>query len=569
MIVIREISPDLQWFPEARFGMFIHFGLYSLLGRGEWVMHREHIPRDEYEQLMKNFNPCKFDADQWVAEAERGGCRYMTVTAKHHEGFCLFDSELTDFKITNTSFGRDLIGELIDACHRHNMPIILFYSQPDWHHPNYVHRPGAFKDLQYEHGEDDPDWPRYLEYYHGQVEELCTNYGRIDGIWFDGVHRREDQWQGRRIYELIKEHQPTAVVNDRAGYGDFFTPERRMTAHAAAAGYLVEACQSVCEESWGYSDNGRLYSAQHLLHSLIGAATAGSNYLLNIGPRPDGQMPEQWLERLRVIGEWLQRHGDSIYGTQGVPLRAETPELQYTRHSRHVFLHLLQWPSTNAVELQRLQIAPDSARLLGTDRKLQVSWEEGMAVVEDLPAVPPNPMANVIELTFPSEDVFEPPPSPAPPEIVPCTPDHPARLLPHHASVEGITSKGRPLTYETFEEAETRIVKEPVTVFSTSWRPEQTAEWLIDCQQSGLYALMVELACPDYCAGSRFQVDIAGETFIGQVPDTGGFRDFEQVEVGIIELSAGQHRVKMTPVKLHFAYVLAAVKALILRPVDS
>ena len=159
MIVKRDLDADQQWFPAARFGMFIHFGLYALLGRGEWVMYNEDIPREEYSKLAERFNPHRFDAAAWVAAAQRCGCRYITVTAKHHDGFCLFDSALTDYKITNTPFKRDLIGELVTACRQAGMRVCLYYSQPDWHHKNFVHRPQAFKDLQYARPDDRPDWP--------------------------------------------------------------------------------------------------------------------------------------------------------------------------------------------------------------------------------------------------------------------------------------------------------------------------------------------------------------------------------------------------------------------------
>ena len=227
MTIVRKesaVDPQLRWFGQARFGMFVHFGVYAPLGKGEWAMYHEDIRREAYEPLMAEFCPHRFDADEWVDVAEGAGARYITVTAKHHDGFCLFDSALTDWKITNTPFGRDLIGELVAACQRRGMRIVLYYSQPDWHHPNYVHLPGAFKDLWYARADDAPDWRRYQAYLRGQVLELVTQYGPIDGLWFDGSHKSEQAWQGKQLYALIKQHQPGAVVNDRARYGDFFTP---------------------------------------------------------------------------------------------------------------------------------------------------------------------------------------------------------------------------------------------------------------------------------------------------------------------------------------------------------
>jgi alpha-L-fucosidase len=194
-------TEHIKWWTEARFGMFVHFGLYALLQRGEWVMYHEKVPRAEYEKLLHRFNPAASDANAWVGLARDAGATYITVTAKHHDGFCLFDSALTEFKITNTPFGRDLIGELVQACHRDGMRIVFYYSQPDWHHPSFVNRKGAFKEWQDPRPEDAPDWPAYQKYLEGQVRELCTNYGRIDGIWWDGSHRSEDRRPGTRRAE--------------------------------------------------------------------------------------------------------------------------------------------------------------------------------------------------------------------------------------------------------------------------------------------------------------------------------------------------------------------------------
>ncbi|GAG40523.1 unnamed protein product, partial [marine sediment metagenome] len=248
-------------------GMFVHFGIYAQVGRGEWIQYREDIPRAEYEKLMHTFNPAKFDADSWVDLAERAGCRYIAFTAKHHDGFCMFDSALTDYKITNTPFERDFTGELIQACHRRGMRIVLYYSPPDWHHPNFVNLKGAFKDLDNPPATDRPDWPKYLAYFHGQIEELCTKYGRIDGIWFDGSHKSEKMWQGRKVYRTIKKHQPGAVINDRCRCGDFFTPERSLPENLD--GYLFEACQSVSATGWGYNRKSPQFSVPNLVENLV------------------------------------------------------------------------------------------------------------------------------------------------------------------------------------------------------------------------------------------------------------------------------------------------------------
>jgi len=559
------LDPQTQWFREAKLGMFVHFGIYALLGRGEWVMYNEDIRREEYEKLTRRFNPSAFDADEWVQTARRAGCRYITVTAKHHDGFCLFDSALTDYKITNTPFARDLIGELVDACHRGKMRIIFYYSQPDWHHPNFVHRPGTFKDLDYRRPDDEPNWPRYLDYYQGQVKELCTNYGSIDGIWFDGVQRTEKEWQGRRVYEMIKSYQPAAVVNDRAGYGDFFTPERSLAVRSAAAGYMVEACQSVAKEAWGYRKQATLYSSPHLLHSMLRMVGAGGNYLLNVGPKPDGSLPQDWVQRLYDIGAWLGDHGKAVYGTDGCPLLDEADDTLYTRSGKRAFLQLLQWPESDRLQLRNLRRAPVRARMLKTGQRLGVDSDGEMVVLTGLPASPPDAAANVVEMTFDTPNMFRPAPQPPAPVAIECAQSKPLRLVPQDAVVRGFGLKGSLLAVEEpnrgADAARTRGA-----VFGTSWQPDQKAEWTVRCPRAMQLRVAVELSCPELYAGGTFTVKAAGQTLRGQVSTTDGFRE---VQLGVIRLPRGESTLTFSPEKLNIAYYFAAVRQVILRPVRS
>jgi len=565
MIVRRKLSERLQWFPEARFGMFVHFGLYSLLERGEWVMYDENIPREEYEKLARRFDPRRFDADEWVATARRAGARYITVTAKHHDGFCLFDSALTDYKITRTPFGRDLIGELVAACHRARMRIILYYSQPDWHHPNFVHRKGAFKDIQYERADDEPNWPKYLEYCEGQVRELCTNYGRIDGIWFDGVHKTERQWRGRRLYELIKRHQPGAVVNDRAGYGDFFTPERSHSFLASAAGYTVESCQSVAVHAWGYQRDATLFSAPHLIESLVQTAAAGGNYLLNVGPKADGTLPADWVERLYDVGEWLGHHGKSIYGSAGCPMQHESDELLYTRRGRRLYLHLLRWPDVDAVVLRRLLSCPRYARLVRTGQALHVERCEEGYVLRGLPSSPPDPAVNVIELLFEREAVLSPRERQAP-AVVHFLGSSPIVLPADAARRSGFGPKGSSLQVAHLRgSAADRSAGTALVRWSST---EQKAAWIVESDKSRRCEVTVEMACPAPYNGSTFSVRIAGQTLRATVPPTRDDRTFRTVPLGTARIPRGRSTLVLAPERLNYGYVFASVRRVRLRPVE-
>ncbi len=559
MLVHRKLDDRLQWFPQARFGMFVHFGLYALLERGEWVMYHEDIPREEYEKLARRFNPRGFNAGEWVDVAQRAGARYLTVTAKHHDGFCLFDSALTDYKVTNTPFGRDLIGELIEACHRRRMRIVLYYSQPDWHHPSFVHRPKAFKDLQYERPDDEPDWERYMDYVEGQVLELCTRYGRIDGVWFDGVHKTEQEWRGRRLYALIKKHQPGAVVNERAGCGDFFTPERSLVFPASAAGYTVEACQAICVDAWGHKRDGVLFSSPVLIESLVRTAAAGGNYLLNIGPLPDGSLPEDQVRRLEHIGDWLAVHGRAVYGTQGCPLIGEGDDVLYTRREDRVYAHLLRWPDRDAIVLSQLRRAPRRATLLGAGTRLTVGSTEDGVVLRGLPAAPAHCAVNVVEMVF--EDaagVLRPLPRPDPPRVYEVRPDTFLALPAEGAVREGFGPKGSLLGLQALDQGAACL---------WPWSsPEQKARWQLRGPGSVRCEVMVELACPAPYEGSTFAVRVAGQTLQGTVPTTGGFRDFTKVRLGAVDLPAGRSTLTLAPTRLNYGYIFAAVKQVVLTP---
>ena len=565
MIVKRKLDERLRWFPEARFGMFVHFGVYALLERGEWVMYHEDTPREEYAKLARRFNPHRFDADEWVETAKRAGARYITVTAKHHDGFCLFDSALTDYKITNTPFGRDLIGELIDACHRKNLRICLYYSQPDWHHPNFVHREGAFKDLQYERPDDEPDWPKFVEYVEGQVLELCTKYGRIDGIWFDGVHKTEREWRGKRLYRLIKQHQPGAIVNDRAGCGDLFTPERSLSYRAAAAGYLVESCQAICREAWGYRRDASLFSSPLLIESLVRMAAGGGNYLLNIGPKPDGSLPADQVQRLEDIGVWLGAHAKSIYGTQGRPLRNESDDVVYTRSGRHVYVHLLRWPDSDELALRQLRRPPLRARLLKTGTRLRIEASGDEATLRGLPSMPPDVAVNVIELTFDREDVWRAPPRPTRAEVHSLGTQDTLTLPAHTATCQGFGPKGSTLQVLSGDTPERRAQSH-----LGGWSSlEQKAAWQVQCAKRVRCEVAVEMACPRVYAGSTFAVKVGRQAVTGAVPATKGFGQFRWVKLGVIELPAGRSALSLTPTQLNYGYVFAEVRRVRLKPVGA
>ncbi|HAU38467.1 MAG TPA: hypothetical protein DCX07_12230 [Phycisphaerales bacterium] len=558
-IVHKPLDPKASWFPKLRFGMFVHFGLYSIPARDEWMMNHERIAFPEYRKLMKRFNPRRFDARQWVRSARQAGAKYIALTAKHHDGFCLFDSALTDYKITNTPFGRDLVGEVVDACHRDGMRIVLYYSQPDWAHPCYVPAPGCLKDWRVGSPTDTPDWPAYLRYLFGQVEELCTKYGRIDGLWFDGMNKGESEWRGRALYRMIKRLQPHAVVNDRAGCGDCYTPERRLATAAAAMGYMVEACDCVARGAWCYMPDPEMQSSPALIRNLVRMAGAGGNYLLNIGPKADGTLPESWMRRFRDVGAWLGEFGASIYGTQGCPRNEESPDRLYTRKGKRLYLHLLQWPETNRLTLTRLARAPRRAKLMGSGQTLGIETVGGNVVLKGLPAAPLNAAVNVVEMTFAAESFLRPPapwPVPAPLKF-----DGVRSLEVRLTDAPGVflSFKGLPLPTHPFRG---QLPED----FSNLWMPYHRISWRMHSARAAWVEVSLEVAAGANSQGSTFALRAGDSELQGVIPPTASWTDFTTVRLGRLRLPKGNFKLTMVPLHVKFPGRFGVVRKLILSP---
>jgi alpha-L-fucosidase len=345
-------EPARQWFANARFGLFIHWGIYSTLASGEWVMNDRKIRAVDYERLAEFFNPIRFDPDEWVSAAKRAGMRYLTFTSRHHDGFAMFDSKASDWNIVKrTPFKHDVVKMLADSCHRAGIKLFLYYSLLDWHHPDY------FPLGTTGHDSDRPkggSWPRYIDFMEAQLKELLTNYGEIGGIWFDGWWDRPDaDWQLPRLYSLIHKLQPNALVGNnhhRAPFpGEDFQMWERDLPGQNQSGYSpdgqiadlpLETCDTI-NKSWGYNLTDHDFKpASQLVHYLEKAAGNGANLLLNIGPMPDGRFPPECTERLAAMGEWTKTHGQCIYKTTAGALSPQ-PWGITTQNSDELYVHLL------------------------------------------------------------------------------------------------------------------------------------------------------------------------------------------------------------------------------------
>lgn len=382
-----QASPEgLTWFQDARFGMFIHWGLYSIIGKHEWVMHTDSIPVPEYEKLVAQFNPVKFDADEWVRIAADAGQKYMVITSRHHDGFSMYNTGLSGYKVTNSPFGRDPLAELAEACERRHVKLGFYVSLLDWHHPAYRFR-----------AESGLAWDDYLGFLHGQVRELCTQYGDVACIWFDGDWPRHDigesnqyflpggSFEYDRLYDLIHTLQPNAVIEnnrhekplpgeDLQGFEQDLPGENTAGFNTTTVyGQPIQVCMTI-NDHWGFStEDHNTKSVRRLVHVLARAAGLGGNLLLNVGPTPEGEILSVQAERLRGVGRWLLQNGASIYGTRAGAIPAGRVTVTTQRGTKH-YVHVLDDVS-DCVVLSGVPAEITRARLLHSGQELRIERE--------------------------------------------------------------------------------------------------------------------------------------------------------------------------------------------------
>ncbi|MFJ5095051.1 alpha-L-fucosidase [Streptomyces sp. NPDC088557] len=351
-------APDTAWFTHDRFGMFVHWGLYSLAARHEWVKNRERLTDEQYQVYFDHFDPDRYDPRRWARSARAAGMRYAVLTTKHHDGFCLWDSALTDYKVTNTPYGRDLIGPFVEACRAEGLKVGFYHSLIDWHHPSFpvdgTHP--QRDDEEFKAAEADRDIRDYQRHLHGQVRELLTEYGRIDYLFFDFSYEGREWWGGKgpddwdapRLLDTVRALQPHILVNDRAGLpGDFATPEQYQPSAPMTtpdgAPVLWEACQTL-NGSWGYDrDNLDHKSPDLLIRMLVDGVSKGGNLLLNVGPTGRGDLDPRDTATLDEIGRWMDLHERSVRGCGPAGFTAPA-DCRYTRRGDRLYVHLLAWP---------------------------------------------------------------------------------------------------------------------------------------------------------------------------------------------------------------------------------
>ena len=373
----------LDWWRAARFGLFVHWGPVSLKGTEIGWSRGAQVPADEYDQLYRQFNPVRFKANEWVAVAKAAGMKYLVLTSKHHDGFCLWNTRYTDYNIMHTPFGRDVIQELAGACRRQGITFCLYHSICDWHQPDYpLGSPGGRT------RKAAPDLDRYNQYLKNQLAELIHGYGPLGILWFDGEW--EVPWtqeRGADLYRFVRHLQPSTIINNRVSKGrvgmegvtrlsgpeagDYDTPEQQIGRFNDQRPW--ETCMTLCEQ-WAWKPEDRMKSLADCLQMLVRCAGGDGNLLLNVGPMPDGRIEPRQVERLREMGQWLQRHGSSLYGTRGGPFKPGQWGAS-TRRGKTVYLHVFRW-NGDTLALPPLALRVVSAKAL-TGGGVQVHQEAG------------------------------------------------------------------------------------------------------------------------------------------------------------------------------------------------
>lgn len=362
----NDYEKRVKWYQEARFGMFIHWGLYAIPARGEWVRSTEEIPKEDYMKYFHAFDPVDYDPVKWAKAAKRAGMKYVVLTAKHHDGFCLFDSQYTDFKSTNTKWGRDIVAEFVEAVRGEGLKVGLYFSLLDWYHQDYPHYGDKNHPMRNrkEYSNENRNFQRYLEYMHNQVREICTNYGKLDILWFDFSYDnlRGEAWKAGELIDMVRSLQPDVIIDNRLevsgeGYGslasgnpapwhgDFVSPEQMIPPNGIqdvnGKDMVWEACVTM-NNNWGYHAQDNFFKpASMLIKKLVECVSKGGNMLLNVGPDAKGNIPEESMKRLEIIGKWMEKNKESIYGCGKADI--EKPDYgRVTKKGSCLYLHVYE-----------------------------------------------------------------------------------------------------------------------------------------------------------------------------------------------------------------------------------
>jgi alpha-L-fucosidase len=559
----------MKWWREARFGMFIHWGLYAVPGGewkgkqigsiGEWIMNNAQIPVAEYEQLRDQFNPVKFDAKEFVRIAKGAGMKYIVITSKHHDGFCLWDSKVSNYTIMSTPFKRDILKELSQACEAQGITLCFYHSIMDWHHP----------DAQAPHfpkyngsGQKNPNFSRYVEtYLKPQIRELLTNYGKIGVMWFDGEWIPEwSEEQAKDLYIFIKKIRPDIIINNRIGTGrkgmqgmtkegafagDFGTPEQEIPA-TGFPGTDWESCMTM-NDTWGFKKSDHNWkSGPGMIRMLIDTSSKGGNLLMNVGPTPEGEIPQPSQERLAEVGKWMKANSEAIYGSSASPFK-KLAWGKCTQKPGKLYLEVFNWPADGTLlvpirnKVSKAYLLTDPAKALAT-----ASADDGVKVT--LPATAPDPVASVVvlEIDGPADAIAS--------NIRPAA-DGSITLLASTADVIGTRAK---------------LEKKGANPENIGyWTSEKDyVQWQALVTKPGEYEVVLTFSCAESSAGSEYSFEAGDAKIDAKVEGTGKqFMDFKTITLGKVTIDkAGETTFAVKPHKKPGLAVMD-LRQIVLKPV--
>lgn len=546
-----EATERTRWFRDAKFGMFIHWGPYSVIGRHEWARHKLHIPQAVYDRYARSFNPVKFNADEWAELARTAGAKYVVITSKHHDGFSIYRSKVSDYDMEMTPYSGDPLKDLAEATRRRGLRLGFYHSIMDWHHPDYRPLRSWEHPKTYDQG---GDLPRYLEFMKAQLRELLTGYGDVATIWFDGEGEHKPEEIGADgIYDFIRGLQPNTLINDRlynrqpGNKADFGTPEQFVPATGVKG--LWESCVTINTDSWGYNKyETEFKTSRDLIRMLVEVVSKGGNLLLNVGPKPDGTIQTEFVERLQAIGRWMDVNGDAIYETTASPFSRLPFFGRATAKGSQLYLHVFSWPADGRLRVPGLQNIVHRATLLADRTATLRTQRDGDDIVIDLPAEAPDEVASVIALQLDGE-----------PRVIPYVerPSEDGTLILSAASAEIETR---------FEQ---RAKKEDLfgQVYITRWtRPDDIPTWKVNVAKAGRYRVVLRYAAGRGAKGLPFKVQVGDQWVTGATETTSDPQVFSEFPIGAMQIKSGEQTIQVISQAPAGATAMS-LEAVILKPV--
>ncbi|MDX2267119.1 MAG: alpha-L-fucosidase [Bryobacter sp.] len=527
----------LKWFTDAKFGVFIHWGPYSVIGRHEWARHRFQIPQAEYDKYARAFNPEKFNADEWMGLFDRAGAKYVVITSKHHDGFSIWRSKVSDYDMEISPYKGDPLKDLAAAARKRDLRFGFYHSIMDWHHPAYRPRRAWEAKNPKEGGNNG----LYVDFMKEQLRELLTGYGDVAVIWFDGEweHTLAELKRDDEVYDFIRLLQPNTLINDRlyerkpGSRGDFGTPEQFVPATGvkdpSGRDALWESCVTINMDSWGYNKYETEFKTERdLIRMLVEVVSKGGNLLLNVGPKPDGTIQTEFVTRLEAMGQWLKANGESIYGTKASPF-ARLPFFgRATQKGNLLYLNVFAWPTDGQLRVPGLKNLVNRAYLLADADKKPLKWRrDGADILLDIPAEAPDDRSSVVVMQLDGAPVVEP-------YLI--RPDEKGRI---HLGVESSEIETR------FEQ---RAKKENALghVYLTKWsRADDIPTWKLAVPKAGRYRVEVSYGSTRAGVDKEYQVSVGGQAVNGKIVNTGGEWVFQSQSLGTLSLAAGEQTLQV------------------------